>query len=124
MIKREFDAETQILKVFRSGSVTFEEIIEHINDIGKHAHLLPRDLKILTYGFQSHLSYPVNKQKIYIDEVLRYLNRFDSVKQAILMDIPEDVAFSLLFETLSEKIPKFHYKTFCSERDAIDWLNH
>ena len=59
-----------------------------------------------------------------LDVVLENIDKFISIKHAMLIDSPKETAYSYIFVQMTLKNKKYKLNVFSTPTRAIDWLLH
>ncbi len=84
---------------------------------------LPNNLKILESAISSTITFSETDLPVLVEYAKNKLNRFNSVRHAVVHSNPTNTAFAII---VSEELAEIDYKlmVFSSEADALLWLNN
>lgn len=122
MIDYSYSEEEGIVRVIRKDSIDKAQILDYITSVDKEFGS-KKQLKILTDSNHCTIDLVEDDYPEIIDALKNILCKYYLVKKAILINKPDDVALSFLFEQVSRKLFNFRYKTFSDEELALEWLN-
>ena len=123
MIDYHFNQSKNYLESKIEGAIHLSELIELANNI-LSCTSYPRKLKILDDQRNAdYLFAPEDLDKI-LDVVLKNIDKFTSVKHAILIDSPKEAAYTYLFSEMALRTKKYKLRVFTTPARAIDWLSY
>ena len=123
MIDYHFNQSKNYLEVKIEGAIHLPEIIELAKNI-LSCKSYPRELKILDDERNVDYLFDPDDLNEVLDIVLENIDKFTSVKHAILIDSPRGAAYIYLFSEMALKIKKYKLCVFTTPDRAINWLLH
>ena len=118
MITHSFDR--NIYKVIYSGIVSFEEIINFLNEFS-HIENLPKKLSLLSDLRDADFKFAPNELKKISQAAEESTKKYTSIKTAFLVTDPKITAYSTLFSNQSME-KRTQRKTFSTMDAALKWL--
>lgn len=119
MITHSFDKD--IYKVIYSGIVSFEEIIQFLNEFSRIENL-PKKLSILHDLRDADFKFAPSELKKISQAGEESTIKYSSVKIALLVNDPKITAYSTLFSNHSVE-KRTQRNTFSTMEAALKWLN-
>ena len=120
MITREYEAETSTLKAKYFGNLTLDELREHLNHLSE-SDKYDRRLYILTDAFEAKVDFPVDSIGSVMKMTAMALQRYASVREAILIDNPLETAYATHYQSMNE-ISNYAVSVFSTVEAAKEWL--
>lgn len=120
MITYEFNDQLQILEVFYSGEITFNQL----QSFGNHIHVtheLPRVLKMLTDVTQAEYNLKTVEIEQLVVDLEKHVSSYTSLYAAFIQNKPKETAYSILLEKKA-RIPGYHHAVFSEKETALRWL--
>lgn len=121
MIEYKYNKKEDIFYVKRYGEVSFDNMIEYINNISKQS-LNHKSLYLLTDTRESITKFNIEDFPFILNEIKKRLHNYEEVKDAIIVEAPLNAAFSMFFENISKELENYHYKAFSTVAAAKKWL--
>jgi SpoIIAA-like len=121
MIEYKYKKVEDIVKVNRHGEVSFDEMIDYINNISVQFKN-NESLYLLTDIRESTVKINVEDFPVILSEIKKQLHHYKEVKDAILVDEPLSTAFAFFFQNISKDMVNYYYKVFSTEHAAKEWL--
>ena len=122
MLSFKFDRNENILFVEESGSVSFNEKQEYIQEV---LNILnnSKKLKILQDSREAILNFSIEKIEIIRNKIVERLNDNNTMLiQAVIYDSGIETAYSIIYEKMN--LPKnYIHKVFSTKEAALQWLN-
>ncbi|MEI7492670.1 MAG: hypothetical protein WCK92_14815 [Bacteroidota bacterium] len=115
-----YDAKDDILYSEVRGKVDFESMIEKAESLGKMTGL-PKKLKILEDAWDSVPLFKISDIPALMKNLESQLDRFDSVRHAVLHSDPTSTAFTLMADHF-RKSHKYRIRVFSTIIAAKEWL--
>lgn len=110
-----------ILEIEMQGVITIDDIILHYTNI-MDDKTLPRELKVLIDCRSTQMDINVDEISSTIDAVKKALLKYNSIREAILVDKPFETVVATLFEQYNSDLEAYNFSVFCTEKAAINWL--
>ena len=120
MITREYEAKSSTLKAKYSGNLTLDELLEYINHLSESDEY-DRRLYIFTDGFEAKVDFPVDAIESIMELTAKTLQRYASVREAILIDNPLETAYATHYQSMNE-ISNYAVRVFSTVEAAREWL--
>jgi len=120
MIKYSFDSKEQIMYVNFSGTVSFEELLDHVSP-KENRQNYPKRLKILTNSARAKIDIKPTELKLIKAQLLETIKSFDKVYDAFVVEGPFETALSMMYMDVG-KNRKYEFKVFSSLEGAMAWL--
>lgn len=120
-ISYHFDKEKNILISTITDILVIEDIINHYKLI-ENDESLPRNLKVLIQGKDFIFDIKGPEIKSVSKYVISALSKYNSIKEAIVLEHPYSTAIGLIFKE-GNKYENYFFKVFSSSNAAEKWLN-
>lgn len=115
-----YNKDEDVIFAKRHGDITVPDIISYIIEIEHKFGYKDKILVLEDYRF-GVTKYDMDDYPVIVDELKKRIGD-RMVKTAVLVDSPSDTALSMIFGYISEQIVNYSFKTFSTERAAIQWL--
>jgi hypothetical protein len=122
MIEYSYNSNEQILYVKFTGTVTIEELLDHVSPKADRAHY-PKHLKALTNARNARIEIKPSELELIKERILQTISRLDKFIDAFVVESPMETALSIMYRELS-KNPKYEFKVFSNLESAMHWLNN
>lgn len=116
-----FNEESIILETKTSGILKIEDIINHYDEIARD-DTLPRNLKVLIDTRGTQFDVKMNEMSLATNTVKNVLQKYNYIKEAILVDKPSTTVVAMLFEINSTGFESYNFQVFSTENAARNWL--
>jgi hypothetical protein len=120
MLKLSFDKEKNILRTITGGVIGVDDMLKHYNTIIQSTSF-PKRLNVLINCTSTDCTTKPEEIEIFYNKVKIAVKKYESIREAILVDQPYETAFVILFEKLMQ-IEKYEFKVFHTEDVAMNWL--
>ncbi|MBN2274938.1 MAG: STAS/SEC14 domain-containing protein [Bacteroidales bacterium] len=123
MIQWKFDRDKDLITAKYTGSISYEEIAQYINDLGR-INDLPKKLYILSdyTDADTRLLYRAKRAALVLDDIKDRMRKYDLVKEAILQNNPFGAALANLYITFFRNTKNYKIKLFSTRTAAMAWL--
>lgn len=121
MIDFRYNKEENIVYVDRRNGVSLDEIIRYVENIDFSYQDL-QNLYIIEDIRHSVSKFELDDYSIICNEIKKRASKYDEVRHAVIVDNPSNTVLSILFESFSEPIENYFYKTFSTIDLAKNWL--
>lgn len=111
----------RILETETQGIIIIDDIISHYTKIMDDS-TLPRNLKVLIDCRGTQFDIEVGEISLTKDVVKKALLKYNSIKEAILVDEPYETVVATLFKQYNLSLESHSFSIFCTERAARNWL--
>ena len=110
-----------IVHVYFDGIITIDDLLNYHNDLAK---IMPSisNLKMLAHFNNISTQFIPSEMRRISENARKVVDYSKNVKLALLSDETLATAYLLLYIRYLEEIA-WHYKVFCTEESAIEWLN-
>lgn len=116
-----FDEEARVLNLRTEGIMKVDDIISHYVHITKDQSL-PKKLKVLIDSRETKMDLKFEDIALTNDAVIKALEKFSSLKEAIIVDKPYETAIATMYERFYLKMESYHFRVFSTEHAARNWL--
>jgi hypothetical protein len=116
-----FDEEARVLNLRTEGIMKVDDIISHYVHITKDQSL-PKKLKVLIDSRDTKMDLRFEDIALTNDAVIKALEKFSSLKEAIIVDKPYETAVATMYERFYLKMESYHFRVFSTEHAARNWL--
>jgi len=120
MLTLKFDSRNNILRTVTTGVIGVEDMLKHYNTIIDNDSL-PRNLIVLINCGGTRCTTTTEEIEIFYRKIKIALQKYEQIREAILVDQPYETAFVTLFERLIN-VEKYEFKIFYTENAAMKWL--
>lgn len=120
MIHYDFDKRRQVLNCTMVGTITVDEVVVFIESIIKADYLLA-DLNMIIDMLDCEVLFQLNQLQKIADVNNRLLDRYLSVKHAIVLDKPLDTAMAYYYKQLSMQ-GNYMLELFTTIEAANKWM--
>ena len=117
----QFNIELNVLETKKTGAQTILNIIEHYNEITKNNNL-PKILNVIIDCRGASFDIKANEIDYTQEAVNNALNKYERIKEAILVDKPYETAIATLFKNYNSDLKSYSFKIFSTEEAAKKWL--
>jgi hypothetical protein len=121
MRKYSYNKELDILVLRVSEVIPINEIIDHYLELSKDV-ALPRKLRVLIDCRGTRLNVDTDEIDLTHDAVKEASNKYEYIKEAILIDKPFETVIANLFQHYNEDIENYKFSIFSTEEVALRWL--
>ena len=120
MIHYDFDKRHQVLNCTMKGTVTVDEVVVFIESIIKDDFLLA-DLNMIINMLECEVAFEFNQLQKIADANNRLLDRYLSIRHAVVLDKPLDTAMAYYYKQLSLQ-RNYSMEIFTTVHAARTWL--
>ncbi len=117
-----FNKELNIYETKYTGLLTILNIIDHYNRIAKN-NKLPKILNTIIDCREAQFDIKTNEINYTKEAVKSALNKYEKIKEAIIIDKPYETAIATLFKNYNAYLKSYSFKIFSTEEAAINWLS-
>ena len=122
MIESRFDKEKGVLYTVVQGTISSDEMKSHSDEWLEKLETMPM-LRILEDSRAARPTFGTEMIDTFTETQRRFLNKFDHVKHAVIMEDPVKVAMAMLFDwIMKKKKSAYKMKVFSSLKSAEHWL--
>lgn len=114
--------ELKMLKTVYQGVMKIDDIISHYLKILDDSSL-PRDLKVLIDCSSAQFDVNVDEIGLATDIVKKALLKYNSIREAVLVDKPHETVIATLFEKYNSALESYSFAVFSTETAARNWLS-
>lgn len=111
-----------ILETKAIGILKIKDIISHYEKITYNNNYLPSNLKVLIDCRDARVDINVNEIQIAHRILKNVLLKYNSIKEAVIVDKPYETALALLFKYDSLNFESYLFEVFCTKNAAKLWL--
>jgi hypothetical protein len=120
MIEEKFNSKTGILETKFKGDITLLAVLNYMIRT-KENKTYPRTLKIITDSRQAIFNFSIQDLNILMEENLKLLEKYNSIRDAIIVDNPKNMVLTMLYSKMTET-NKDKFKIFSTKEAALYWL--
>lgn len=117
-----YDEKRMMLKTEYQGVMKIDDIIRHYVKI-LDDNSLPRDLKVLIDCSSAQFDVNVDEIGLATEVVKKALLKYNSIREAILVDKPHETVIATLFEKYNSALESYSFSVFSTETSARNWLS-
>ena len=121
MRKYSYNKKLDILVLSASEVILINEIIDHYLELSKNVSL-PRNLRVLLDCRGARLNVDTDEIGLTHDAVKEALNKYEYIREAILIDKPYETVLANLFKHYNEDFENYTFNIFSTEEAALRWL--
>ncbi len=115
------DNSPQVFKIKMNGDLSLERLLKYFLFINKKIRYQGKS-KILIDASKSNFLFEISHLQMIVDKNRETLRDDIFIIQAIITDIPKNVALAMLYKELSRN-NNYKFDVFSTEEKALSWLN-
>ena len=122
MTSYSYNENTNTLNLKIEGVIKVDVIINHYDDV-INDDSYPKNLKVFIDCRKA--VFDIDSQILHttLDIVKNSIKRFESLKEAIIVETPNVAAIASLFKMLHSNVENYDFNIFNTDEAAIKWLN-
>ena len=121
MIRHHYNPQEQLLLTKVSGEVVLEEIKYHYQVL-RYLEDVPKRLNVLIDCRRVKFKVDIDELKTTAREVELALSVYEGIREAILVEQPEQTVMAMMFQEYSKGLENYCFNVFSTKEAAMEWL--